>query len=130
MAAQFWTSYRSLFRFGGVIYRLGRDGKLPVPVRLESFLVFLFLFAMLYVPCWLLAPLFLKTLGVGKGFVALVAAAALTHSFSNFDPAGKFLPFYIWDIVEFYILPKKHRVGAEFRPDRKKREDCRVFLLD
>jgi len=32
----------------------------------------------LYAPCWLLEPLFLKTLGVGKGFVALVAAGALT----------------------------------------------------
>ena len=130
MSSQGWTSYRSLFRFSGVIYRLGRDGRLPAPLRVDSVVVFLFLCAVLYVPCWLLEPLFAKTLGIGKNFATIVAALAFTHTLSNTDPAGKFLPLYVLDILTFYAAPKKHRIGADFKPDRKQREECPVFLLE
>lgn len=130
MADQHWTSYRSLFRFAGVMYRLGSDLQLPVPLRIESAVVFAFLFALLYVPCWALEPVFVKLLGVGRWVVDFAASAALAHFFSNFDPAGKFLPVYVWDVMAFYLGPKKHRVGAEYRPDKGKREGCEVFVLD
>ena len=128
--SQYWTSYRSLFRFTGTMYRLDPRTRFPAPVRLDVLAIFAFMLVILYVPCWVLEPLTLRVFHVGKGFSDFAFSVAAAYFFANFDPAGKFLPFFVLDVILFYLGPKKHRVGTDYRPDRSRREDCEVFVLD
>lgn len=130
MTKQYWTSYRSLFRFTGTIHRIDSRTRLPGPVKVDTIIIFIFMCALLYIPCWLLGPVLKAGFHVDVWFADLAFAGATTYFFTNFDPAGKFLPFYILDIIQFYCLPKKHRVGSPFKPDRGKRENGEFFLLD
>lgn len=130
MAKQYWISYRSLFRFAGTIHRIDSRTRLPGPLKVDTIIIFLFMLVLLYIPCWLLAPVFKAGFHVSTWFADIAFSIGATCFFTNFDPAGKFLPFYVLDIIQFYCLPKRHRVGSPFRPDRRKREDGQFFMLD
>ena len=130
MTKQYWTSYRSLFRFVGTIHRIDTRTKLPGPVRVDTIIIFFFMLALLFLPCLALEPILKAVFHVDKWFADFAFSVGATYFFTNFDPAGKFLPFYILDIIQFYCMPKKHRVGSPFRPDRSKRENGELFLID
>lgn len=130
MTQQHWTSYRSLFRFTGIIYRLDSRTKLPGPVKVEKIIIFIFIFVLLCVPCWILEPVFNSLFHVNWWIEDVTFSFGLTLLFTNFDPAGKFLPFYVLDIIKFYCLPKRHRIGSPYKPDGKKKENGKFYILD
>lgn len=124
-----WFSYRSLFRFSPVLYRMGADARLPVPVKIETVVVFLFLAVMFYPLCWLLEPLTVRLLHMGKWMVDIIVAGTVAWAFTGVDPAGKFLPVYIWDIIAF-CTKRRQRVGSALPVERRRIENSRVTMLD
>jgi hypothetical protein len=105
------TSYKVLFRVRPVLYRFG-DVPLPIPVRLESLIVFAAAFVLLYPLCVLAEPVTRAVLHFNRLVSDAVFSGLIAYYSQNVDPAGKFLPVYIYDIMSHFIKSRRMWLGG------------------
>jgi len=105
------SSYKHLFRVRPVLYRFG-DIPLPIPIKLESLIVFIFFFLTLYPVCAFIEPLTQVFLKLNALIMDAIFSGLITYYSQNVDPAGKFLPVYIYDILSHFARNRRMWLGG------------------
>lgn len=123
-----YTSYKTLFRVRPVLYRFG-DVPLPIPIRLESLVVFAGSFIILYPICELVEPITRAVLHVNSLITNAVFSGIIAYYAQNVDPAGKFLPVFIYDILLHFIKNKRVWLGGSMESTKSKINDNFVISV-
>ncbi len=91
-----YSSYKNLFTIKWKIYSIG-DKALPRPMSLDS----LGLFLLLLVPAYYLALPLAHILNQGRPLLTLLLDASATYLLMQYDPQGRPVFVYLWDLVIF-----------------------------
>lgn len=116
---RYYYSYKCLFRIQFKIYEVG--GKvLPRAIPLDALAVTVIIYLPLFPLGWLLSR-------QNPWFMTLVLAAAGACTLSQFDPQGKFLPFFLKDLISYIFRHKTTNLeGRHIQRFRRHRLDWKI----
>lgn len=123
---RFHSSYKTLFRVRPVLYRFG-DIPLPIPISLEALFVFVISFLALYPICTILEPV-TQLFHLNNLIADMVFSGIITYYTKDIDPAGKFLPVYIYDILT-HMTKERHRIWLGGNLDNERGKTYETFTV-
>lgn len=121
-----YSSYKNLFTIKWKIYSIG-DKALPRPIPLDALGTFL----LLLWPAYCLALPLGEFLGQARAATALVMDGLLTYLILQYDPQGRPLFIYVWDVLCYMARPARIDLkGVRVPAERAEFLDWAAYSLD
>ncbi|THF74367.1 TcpE family conjugal transfer membrane protein [Cohnella fermenti] len=97
-------SYRALYRVRPLIYHIG-DIRLWMPIRQDAVVLWLVYIVVFFVFCYVF-PVLAWVLPFDRVITMIAGPIAAAYYTVKLDPAGKTVPRYLQDVLQFIVRPK------------------------
>ncbi len=97
-------SYRALYRVRPLIYHIG-DIRLWMPIRQDAVVLWLVYIVVFFVFCYVF-PILAWVLPFDRMITMIAGPIAAAYYTVKLDPAGKTVPRYLRDVLQFIVRPK------------------------
>ncbi len=126
MSAEGFRSYKSLFRIKFKIYAIG-NRPLPRPVPVDIALIYL----ALLLPSYFIAKPVAEMFATSPLLVGLVVDGVITWALGRADPQGQPLPYFLLNIVTFFLQKRRRDfTGKPVAVKKKHRLDWQCLNLE
>lgn len=109
-------SYKNLFKISFKIYAIG-EYSLSRPITLDGAILFIILLPVAYI----IAKIFFVFIDLPILILTLVFNFFLTGIVGKYDPQGRSVLSFLWDLAKYILMPKKINYAGKMVPAQRKK---------